>query len=308
LADTTTTTTTTTLVYDEDPPFVALTPHWKLSHSPRFTPVSNPGGNHSSSSSSSKLVFLTSINGFDTHAGCMTLGVLDCSNSNLDTYSEDITTTSSSSRSEDKNETLQKNPVIIVQEVWDPMTTTTQSGGIVAGLNFPGLFLPQLPNSCFISSEYLVTTTQWGSCQKVVRISVTTGSVHLIQLDGCHPLSSDEVLCCSVHQHNNDWNGVVVSTKTPGIPATVHFIYTDQLVQEINPSHAIHVSSIVLSTYAPIAASKIASTQMHPRPYYDIDFDIRVIDAPKVDGVDCNHDIQSILMLPSHTTAAFNHA
>lgn len=236
-----------------DAPFVSLTPDHRLSHSPRFAPV-DESGNHS------KLVFLTSIKGFETHSGCFALGVLD---------------------------DLNGKPSILVDQVWDPASSVTSDR--VAGLSFPGFFMPQLPVSCFLSSDYILATTQWGSCHKVVRASLWDGSVQLVKWAGStSEFSSDELLYASPE-------GVVVSTKTPGQPSAMHFIapvelLRDDISQQKTPSR-------LLATFPAIASSKVSavtSPQLN-----DFSYDIRIIEAPMVDGVDCRHPIQSILLLPN---------
>jgi hypothetical protein len=83
--------------------------------------------------------------------------------------------------------------VVVEEECDAPTISSTDAStlGHVAGLGFPGMFLQQLPNSCILSPHHLVTTTQWSSCQKVIRIALQSpGSVHLLQLEGGHPYSS----------------------------------------------------------------------------------------------------------------------
>jgi acylaminoacyl-peptidase len=279
-------------MYSDDPPAASLTPHFRLSHSPRFAPVSC-----NSNDQRSKLVFLCSVKGFDTHSGCFSLRMMD--SSVFECFIND------SVANEDSSDSFSK---VIVEEVWDAPTvspTDAPSEGHVAGLGFPGLFLPQLPNSCFLSPDQLVTTTQWGSCQKVILISLQSpGSIHLIQLEGGHPYSSDEVLCCSSNfAGKKDGNGIIVSTKTPGSPATVHFIPASQLLRDdatLNPNAPIRACSIVLPTYAPFASSKIASVFSHLQD--TTEFEIRVIEAPLFSDVECRHDIQSILLLPKKSS------
>jgi acylaminoacyl-peptidase len=267
-----------------DPPYITLTHDMKLAHSPRFTPMDKDNR------IKCNLVFLTSHHGFDTHSGCFALGKIDFTNMNQ-LYSD-------SSGGEVPE--IQ----IVVDEVWDPTTSSPLINGssnndykyygMVANLSFPGLFLQQLPDSCFLSSEYLLTTTQWGSCQKVICISITTGSVNLIEIDGCHPYASNEMICC-----NND--GIVICTKTPVTPATLHYVKVDQLLHDATISsdgQPILVSSSMISTMTPIASSKIAPVASVSKLTSTFDFDIHVIPTPRVDGVDCNNAIQSILLLP----------
>jgi acylaminoacyl-peptidase len=258
-----------------DPPYIALTTDMKISFSPRFALIND------SSNTSCNLVFLTSQHGFETHSGCFALGKIDLSTV-ADVHS---------------SKTALQVTDIIVEEIWDPCIKGNHGNkyyGTVAGMHFPGLFLQQLPPSCFISPEYLVTTTQWGSCQKIVCISVITGCVHLIEIkNNCHPHSSDEILCCNSEV-------IVVSVATPGMPATVHYLNVDQILQEITmKQQPIHVYSTNIGTFSPIASSKIVSNaDKVVRPSSEFNFEIKEVPAEVVDGVTCSHGIQSILILP----------
>ena len=287
-----------------DPPCVTLTHDMKLAHSPRFY----YNNSVTQDSDATNLVFLTSRQGFDTHAGCWALGTMSVSHI-FDLYNP---------RSDDSHASTDPVPStrLVVDEVWAPSITTSSTSetnpdhdDTVAGLSFPGLFLQQLPQSCFISSEYLLATTQWGSCQKVVRVSLKSGTVRLISIQNEHPYSSDELLCCN-HV------GAVVSTKTPNQPAKVHFIAADQLrtieqaVAADTPDHvpSMSVASTVIGTFSPMASSKIALTgqqhkQVLPFLVNNFDFDIRSIPVTtNVDGDNCHHQIQSILLLPTTKT------
>ena len=283
---------TTSLKMIQDPPFQVLTNDMKLSHSPRFyLPVENDFV-----ADSMNLVFLTSRHGFDTHSGCFAIGKINVSQI-FDLYHCNKTVTNPSLTT------------IVADEVWAPTIENTNRSGIdiapilngtVAGLKFPGFFLQQLPQSCFISSEYILVTTQWGSCQKVVRVSIFSGTIHLISFPNENQYSSDELLFCN-HV------GAIVSSKSPNKPATVRFIPVDQL---LTPGHpADQEQSIIVSTeigtFSPIASSKIALTSQLrkkelPMLSRTFGFDIRVLPVTtNVDGASCQHQIESILLLPT---------
>ena len=273
-ADTTTTTAADRENNDDDanpppPPYESLTPTHRLSHSPRFT------------ADGQKLVFLTSQKGFETHAGCMALAVIV--------------------RKQKEEEEQSNEPEIVVDAVWDPAASSSpnKEAGTVAGLGFPGLFMGMLPVSCLLSSDYLLATTQWGSCQKVVRISLTDGSIRWIQCgdggdDSGEVYSSDELLCVTP---NGD---AIVAVKTPSQPASIRFIPCSELLQQQN-HQAGKVETKLLAKPAPIAASKVSPVTPRTTQVADLTFDVRVIDAPSVTGVDFRGPLQSILLLPNKT-------
>jgi acylaminoacyl-peptidase len=319
-----------------DPPCVILTPDMKLAHSPRWyyytPPILNRNQyrndtdhesprhhlNHPTATTTTttkqNLVFLTSRYGFDTHSGCWAIGKIHLSQI-FDLYQK-----------------LNTSPTtIVVEEVWAPTTasknrSSTSSSDIntfvtghphrsntVAGLSFPGFFLQQLPQTCFLSSEYILVTTQWGSCQKVVRVSILDGTVNLISIPNVHPYSSDELLLCN-HV------GAIIGTKTPHQPAVVHFIDADQLlppnfpttIDENDNEQAQPLSNTIIGTFAYMASWKITLSTSRIRNHLlpvlsnSFDFDIRVVPVnTTVDGVDCLHQIESILLLP--TTVATAH-
>ena len=249
---------------------MVLTKDMKLALSPRFysPAVENVDGTITTDNRVSRqrntdamnLVFLTSRHGFDTHSGCLAMGRMNIShifNLYHDTNASETNSLSTTT--------------IVVDEVWAPSTATTETKrrsetnqycrDTVAGMSFPGFFLQQLPQSCFLSSECILVTTQWGSCQKVVLVSILTGTVRLISIPNGHPYSSDELLFCN-------HIGAMICTKTPNQPARVHFIAADQLLASTDHSTAttdtvdteqsMTVSSTGIGTFASMASSKIA--------------------------------------------------
>jgi acylaminoacyl-peptidase len=247
----------------KDLPFFLLTPNHQISHSPRFAPTV-PG----ETAMVTKLAFLTSKKGFDTHSGCFALGLMDL------VVDYPLGTVSIESK-------------ILVSEVWDPSESSLASGR-VAGLGFPGMYALQLPVSCFVSPKFLVATTQWGSCLKTVRVSMQDGTVRLISIEGNDEYSSDELLCAVP-------GCIVVSSKTPGKPGVVHAITSEALVDTQDAHLALSAAQTI--TFEAIASSVVSSL---PSPVpHNFTCTIRVSDAPPVNGVTCNHSIQSVLMLPN---------
>jgi acylaminoacyl-peptidase len=239
---------------------VCLTPSYRLACSPRFSPVNAQTG-------TCKLVFLGSERGFDTHFGCYSLAAMDAIGGTND-FTE---------------------PSVLVRQVVDPYRDSPKEAGVVvAGQPFPGLYMLQLPVSCFLSERYLLATTQWGSCQKVIRIDVEDGSVRLVRCRGVHEFSSDAFLCSVA-------GDAFVSTATPCQPATVLKISANDLLCE---NLAASLEGRVLTRMAPISATT-ASSVCVSESTLDLSFDIVVIDAPKVEGVSFENPIESILLLPN---------
>jgi hypothetical protein len=140
-------------VHDAD--YQCLTPNIRIARSPRFSPPKGDKSCH--------LVFLsTAQKPFDTHLGCFGLDSIDwiAGEPVIDSYRT------------------------VVGQVSDPNDTANHGVGTVAGLCFPGLFLVELSHDCFVSATTLVTTTQWGSCQKVVQICLYDCTVKMVSCTG----------------------------------------------------------------------------------------------------------------------------
>jgi len=138
----------------EDASYTCLTPNDRLARSPRF---SKPDG------STSKLAYLCNTKGFDTHGGCMALHVSDW----------DM----------DKGIVVDGSQRVVVDVVQLPGEREIDQVE-VSDIKFPGLFLHQLRHGCFSpDGKYIVTTTEWGSVNKIVAISLDDGSVSPINFD-----------------------------------------------------------------------------------------------------------------------------
>lgn len=254
-------------------PFTELTPDHRMSFSPRFSPAETKH-------QPSKLVFLTSIEGFDTHSGCLSLGLIErrggCSNAPTANLGNNP----------------YGSPKILVEQVWDDASSSSfyDSMGNVAGMRFPGLYMQQLPVAPFLSPEFLLLTTHWGSCLKTVRVSLTDGSLQLVSINSedANDQSSDEVLFVSS-------NEVAICSKTPRQPGILHILRSCDLCRE-SPK-PLSISPLLSLTFPPIASSIVTSAV--PCAAQDLTFVIRSSDAPKIEGVACNHPLQSILLLPN---------
>lgn len=137
----------------KDEPFICITPNDRLSRSPRFSKAAED---------TAKLAYLCNTKGFDTHGGCMALRVVDWS--------------------------MIKGEIVHISQktLVDVVSLPGERGDTVqvAGLHFPGLFLNQLPEDCFSSDlNHIVATSEWGSVNKIIAISLKDGSVTPINFD-----------------------------------------------------------------------------------------------------------------------------
>ncbi len=239
-----------------DDDYTVLTPSFRLARSPRFSPVRDDG--------SSTLVFLGCEHGFDTHSGCWALHAMQYKESGF------------------------SSPLCVVDQVIDPRKSRSESG-MVAGLNFPGLFLLELQNNCFLSSESLLLTTQWGSVTKVVNISlVEENSVSLVRFAGEEDISSSNLLCITPN------GGAVIMNQSPNRPATLHLI-----------SSAATASSAQKEASCSVSLSSIAATRFSDLTCKSRDFKVSLLseEPPIVNGVSFDLPLQSILLLPAITGA-----
>jgi acylaminoacyl-peptidase len=236
---------------NKDKAFVNLAPENRLSRSPAFSPVADNG--------TCKLVFLASKKGFDTHQGCLALHSLDWG---------DETPTADSEK-------------VLVDQVWDPRESLLDMGEF-DGLRFPGLFLQQLPETCFPSAEHLVTTTQWGSRQKVVQVSLKDGSISAVDFGG--DSLSEELLCVAPD------GGLVVSKKSPNVPNAVYYIPKLSATGESQ-------DGMRLPSICPISSTSFSVVPLAASSDFKCSIEI-ISDPPKVDGVDLDLPVQSLLLLP----------
>lgn len=246
---------------EPDDSYICLTPDSRISCSPRFSPRDERG--------ESKLVFLCSERGFDTHAGCLALHAMSWKD----------------------NKALVDTRCTLVQEVWNPNESSASSGSVM-GMLFPGLFLLSLPEYPFLSSEYLVTTTQWGSSARIVRISLKTGELRVIGT-GEKGHYSDSLLYASLE------GGVIFQTSAPNrIPALWH-VHASVLTESTS---LVDADKTALPNMLPIASSKYS--KVPERPSLDFNCDIQLLgelsqtsDDLKVEGI----PMHTILLLPNIT-------
>jgi acylaminoacyl-peptidase len=243
---------------DPDGASICLTLSSRLSSSPRFSPMDSNGV--------SKLVFLSSAEGFDTHSGVFGLSSIDWKNGRPEAASHHV----------------------LVDSVWDPNRSSLECG-IVAGLRFPGLFMQQLPINCFLSSEYLLATTQWGSFTRIVRISLRDGHVRVVNTAGLNHYS-DSLMCVTPES-----GAVLMSSAPDQLPILWHVDASDLCDSTQVGEKKRHR----LTDMAPIAASKFSSVSLSPT--LDFTSDINVLDdLPHVQGVKVDGiPVQTVLLLPN---------
>ena len=237
---------------------MCLTLDSRLSRSPRFSPTDEHG--------ISKLAFLCSDRGFDTHSGCLGLQAMDWK----------------------EGKPVPQTRCTLVREVWNPNADSPALSGSVMGLLFPGLFLQALPDRPFLSSEYLLTTTQWGSSSRIVRVSLKTGELKVINTGNAGHYS-DSLLCASLE------GGVVFQTASPNRIPTLWHVPSSALTESTT---LMEEDKTALPQMLPIAASKYSSVPESPP--LDFNCDIQLLtDLPKVDGVKVDGvPVHTILLMP----------
>jgi acylaminoacyl-peptidase len=239
----------------QDAQFQVLTPDIRVCRSPRFAPVGDDG--------SHQLVFLAAERPFESHFGCFGL----------------------SSVCWKVGQPVDDSYRLILPQVWDP--ATSGNGCTVSGLPFPGLFTVELPEKCFVSSQFALISTQWGSCQKLVRISMADGNVDLVRV-------GDELASTSLLAISPDGSAFISLTAS-------------------NDPHSIyHAPASLLLSKAPIDASMVARLpdifpfcasrfSLVKQPLsLGFTYDVHTLrDIPRIEGSSSDITVQSILLLPN---------
>eukprot|EP00592_Proboscia_alata_P026986 CAMPEP_0194445240 /NCGR_PEP_ID=MMETSP0176-20130528/127743_1 /TAXON_ID=216777 /ORGANISM="Proboscia alata, Strain PI-D3" /LENGTH=986 /DNA_ID=CAMNT_0039271763 /DNA_START=29 /DNA_END=2989 /DNA_ORIENTATION=+ len=188
-----------------DDPCLCLTPQRALSRSPRFV-VCTPDDEDDTEV---RLVYLTNEEGFDTHDGCMALETMDWNLQGDYDFASAAT---------------------IVECVPTPklFTNDTQNfpGGLV--MDFPGLFLNQLPQECVTpDGNYIFVTSIWGSMTRVLRISLADGSIYPLNFELQQNLDDAEASASAdPHQRSQRvicvaGDDVIVAENAPNQPAVL---------------------------------------------------------------------------------------
>ena len=247
---------------------VCLTPKHRLARSPRFSPLDKETG-------TSKLVFLASEKGFDTHFGHLGLHRMDWKNGSADLSSE----------------------TVVVKQHWDIRDADTpKAEGEVDSIRFPGLCLLGLPEKCFVSEDTLVTDTSWGSSNKVVRININNeGAVRLINarvenVDGTAPKS--QMLLCTT-----PGGGIVIKETAPNEPGVIAYVPPEKLLRNDRLEEG--VSAQAIASLAPLSASTCAAVPPSLKESCGFSYQVLTLERPSDDGNKYSAPIQCILMLPS---------
>jgi len=179
----------------------------------------------------SKLCFLASKLGFDTHDGCMALYALDW----------DV-----------KRGAPYQGHRVLIDQVLEPPALDKDHDVQVANMGFPGLYVKELPLQC-CTPDYVLTTTQWGSVKKLVRIALEDGKLSLVNVDiirstgqGTDELASQELLAVTPN------GGAVISESAPNCPAIIGSVSPAALSRH-NVSG--RVEATVVADMGPISAS-----------------------------------------------------
>lgn len=246
----------------EDEPYIPLTPQLRIARSPRFS--------LRQTDDSYKLVFLATEKSFDTHFGCLGLHTLD--------WVDGVPVLASHS--------------ILVGQVWNPNNddeSRSSSRDRVDGMAFAGVYEQELLSSCFLSKDYMVLNTNWGSCTKVIRVSLISGAVDMLCIGTNH--SSAELVCLAPDR------SVVVLTKEPNRPGLLHCIPSSALVAEtlaldLPVDQTFQLLSIAATRFSPVPQS----------PVLDFTAELRTLSSvPAVEGVDGSMVVQSILLRPDRS-------
>lgn len=204
---------------ESDLSYTCITPDDRLARSPRF---SKPKGGLS------KLAYLCNTKGFDTHGGCMALHVIDWDMA--------------------KGTVIDESRKVVVDVVQFPGDRGDKVE--VSGINFPGLFLNQLRDDCFSpDGNYILTTTEWGSVNKIVAISLGDGVVSPIHFD----LSTSDAFSDSAAQQFlcfTDSGGAIVTQSEPNRPTMLGCLQPSFLeeLSIVAPSQLLADMSAVAST------------------------------------------------------------
>ncbi len=211
-----------------DGDYIFLTESNRLSRSPRFSLVKG---------TTARLCYLGSEHGFDTHNGAVCLFAM-----NWDVKGG-------------KPE-LDSNRVLVGTAL-DPVINREENTVHVANMCFPGLYVLELPLQC-CTRDHIFTTTQWGSVEKVVRISLDDGKVSLVNVDiirtsgqSTESLASQQLMCMDID------GGAVITESAPNRPAIVGYVSAESLTR---PNVSRKLEGTLVSEMGPISASSFSPT------------------------------------------------
>ena len=245
----------------EDSPVVCLTPNDRLARSPRFSKPTEE---------TSKLAYLCNTKGFDTHGGCMALHVSEWDMS--------------------KGSVIDETRKVVVDVVQLPGDTGDDTE--VAGMKFPGLFLNQLPVDCFSGDgKHIITTTEWGSLNRVVSISLIDGKVSPINFD----LLSDDGpnKACQQFLGLAKDGGALVTQSEANRPTVLGYLHPSFLE---SPGQNV-ASSRVLGDLPPISSTSFSSLKPGASFKPGTDYSYQLMHVQPEHG-DVKVPVGSVLLLP----------
>lgn len=252
----------------EDDEYVCLTKGARVSRSPRFSPERN---------GISKMVYLCSKLGFDTHNGAVALHVQEW---NVTECAPDLDS----------------------QNVWiptvhypPPLSGDRDTDIQVGNMAFPGLYTQSLPISC-CTDDFMLTTTQWGSVQRIVRVSLANGNMTLLNADIARgkglstEISASQSLLCVTPD-----GGAVIMESAPNRPAIVAFVSRQALARD---KVYIKVDAPLVAEMAPISASAFSQV---PRDLVadtlDFSYEMLAMRPPQIEDEN-DTKVQWILLRP----------
>ena len=181
-----------------------------------------------------------------------------------------------------------KDTTTIVPVVENP----SSEGATVAGLGFPGLFLGQLPMDCNLGDNSLVTSTLWGSFQRVVKIDIQTGKVQLIEIPQLNELASQSL--CAVGPNGD----LIISQVSCDKPASLWVVKNSDLAAQEGDKIAVDAHRV--ASFSPIATSTFSAVEQSEEKAYTMQ--VLTMDANPVDGAESS-PIQSLLLLPKNASS-----
>ena len=252
----------------EDEECVCLTKNARVSRSARFSPEKN---------GISKMVYLCSKLGFDTHNSGVALHVLNWS-------------------------TTECAPDLESQNVWVPtvhyppqLSGHEDTDVQVANMAFPGLYTQNLPLMC-CTDNFLLTTTQWGSVQRIVRVSLTNGNLTLLNADIARgkglstEISASQSLLCVTAE-----GGAVIMESAPNRPAIVAYVSREALARD---KVYIKVDAPLVAEMGPISASSFSTVPRNlVSESLDFTYEVLAMRPPQIEDED-DTKVQWILLQP----------
>ena len=162
----------------------------------------------------------------------------------------------------------------------------------VSGIRFPGLFLNQLRDDCFSpDGKYIVTTTEWGSVNKIVSISLVDGTVLPINFDlstseGFNDSACQQFICFA------DDGSAIVTQAEPNRPTVLGVLLPTFLVDTSKPA-----SSQLLADMSAISSTSFSPLEPGSHVKVAIGYTYQLMNTWPVHG-EIKVPIGSILLLP----------